>query len=192
MIAGVTLSAALAGCASSGGAASGRNPGLAALPDVPEALIRLQHGSCSPDHCPVYQVSIFVDGTFIYDGLANVAQPGRRTGRLSPQQMNRLLSDIHATGFLDQPEECCICETTDGFHLVVVEYRPGVTQKVLVDDERCVSVPAAVRALEMAIVRETAIARWVAHEAQNRAAAPAGAAHIQYSASRTGDSEITP
>jgi hypothetical protein len=159
--AGVMSIAALAGCASSGAAASGRDPGLAALPDVPEALIRLQHGGCSSGGCPVYQVSIFGDGTFVYDGLTNVAQVGRRSGRLSAQQLNGLLRDIHAIGFLDQPEECCVCPATDGSHLVVVEYHPGEARKIVVHDERCRSAPVAIGAFEMTIARETAVARWV-------------------------------
>jgi hypothetical protein len=160
-VVGATLAAALAGCASSGSASCGRNPGLVALPDVPEALIQMRHGSCPSDGCPVYQVSIFMDGTFVYDGLTNVAEIGRRTGKLSPERLNRLLANIEAIGFLDRPDECCVCPTTDGSHLVVVEYHPGVAQKIIVHDERCASAPAAIGALEESIARETAIARWV-------------------------------
>ena len=50
---GMALAVALAGCASGGTASSSRNPGLVALPDVPDALIRMQHGSCPPERCPV-------------------------------------------------------------------------------------------------------------------------------------------
>jgi hypothetical protein len=159
---GLTLAAALAGCASSGSASSGRNPGLVALPEVPDALIQMRHGSCPSEGCPVYQVSIFMDGTFVYDGLTNVAQVGRRSGKLSAERLNSLLSNIEAIGFLDRPEECCVCPTTDGSHLVVVEYHPGVAQKIVVHDERCGSAPVAISALENSIAHETAIDRWVA------------------------------
>ncbi|HEY7374584.1 MAG TPA: DUF6438 domain-containing protein [Polyangia bacterium] len=131
----------------------------------------MQHGSCSPDRCPVYQVSIFADGSFVYDGVENVAIVGRRIGRLVPEQLNALLSDIEAAGFLDQPDECCVCSTTDGFHLVVVEYRPGVARKVIIHDELCGSAPVAINALERAIARQTAIARWVAPRAPDEATA---------------------
>ena len=183
---GVVFVGALAGCGSGGPATSGRNAGLAALPHVPEALIRLQHGSCSSGSCPVYQVAIFMDGTFVYDGLTNVAVAGRRTGRLSPEQLNRLLLDIAAIGFLDQPDECCVCPTTDGSQLVIVEYHPGVTKKVVVHDERCDRAPVALSAFERAIVEETAIARWVAPDAADPATVPA-ASRLQYSANETGD-----
>ena len=158
---GMALAVALAGCASGGAASSSRNPGLVALPDVPDALIRMQHGSCPPERCPVYQVSIFLDGTFVYDGLTDVAQIGRRRGRLSPERLNDLLSNIETIGFLDRPEACCVCATTDGSHLTVVEYHPGVAQKIVVHDERCGSAPLAITALEAAIARETAVERWV-------------------------------
>lgn len=168
---GVVFAAALAGCGSGGPATSGRSAGLAALPHVPDALIRLQHGSCSSGSCPVYQVAIFMDGTFVYDGLANVAVTGRRTGRLSPEQLNRLLADIAAIGLLDQPDECCVCPATDGSQLVIVEYHPGVTQKVVVHDERCDRAPVGLSAFERAIVQETAIERWVARDAHDPAMA---------------------
>ena len=106
-----------------------------------------------------------MDGTFVYDGLTNVAQVGRRTGRVTVDQLNNLLSNIEAIGFLDQPDECCVCSTTDGSHLVVVEYHPGTAQKIVVHDERCGSAPAAIGAFEMTIARETAIARWVVAQA---------------------------
>ncbi len=164
---GATLAAALAGCASGGSASRGRNPGLVALPDVPEALIQMRHGSCPSDGCPVYQVSIFMDGTFVYDGLTNVAEIGRRSGKLSADRLNGLLSNIEAIGFLDRPKECCVCPTTDGSHLVVVEYHPGVAQKIVVHDERCGSAPVAITALETSIARETAIDRWVVHSTKD-------------------------
>jgi Domain of unknown function (DUF6438) len=125
----------------------------------------MQHGSCSPDTCPVYQVSIFLDGTFVYDGLTNVAEVGRRSGRLSPGRLNDLLSNIEAIGFLDRPEECCVCPATDGSHLMVVEYHPGVAQKIVVHDERCGEAPVAISALEAAIARDTAIEHWVTRTA---------------------------
>jgi hypothetical protein len=159
---GAMLAAGLAGCASGGSASCGRDPGLVALPEVPEALIQMRHGSCPSEGCPVYQVSIFMDGTFVYDGLSNVAQIGRRSGKLSPDRLNGLLANIEAIGFLDRPEECCVCPTTDGSHLVVVEYHPGVAHKIVVHDERCGSAPLAIGALESSIARETAIDRWIA------------------------------
>jgi hypothetical protein len=121
-----------------------------------------------------------MDGTFVYDGLTNVAVAGRRTGRLSPEQLNRLLSDIAAIGFLDQPDECCVCPTTDGSQLVIVEYHPGVTQKIVVHDERCDRAPVALSAFERAIVEETAIARWLAPEAPDPATS-----RLQYSANES-------
>jgi hypothetical protein len=127
-------------------------------------------------------VSIFADGTFVYDGLTDVAQIGRRSGRLSFQQMNSLLSEIQLSGLLDQSDECCICPTTDGSHLVVLEYHPGEAHKIVVHDERCDSAPAAISALETAIARATAIARWVAPHVSDGAMVPASATRLQYAA----------
>jgi Domain of unknown function (DUF6438) len=182
----MTLVAALTGCASGAVASSGRNPGLVALPDVPEALIQMRHGSCPSDRCPVYQVSIFMDGTFVYDGVTNVAEIGRRSGKLSPDRLNSLLSTIEEIGFLDRSEECCVCPTTDGSHLVVVEYHPGVAQKIVVHDERCRSAPVAIGALENSIARETAIDRWVtpAPEVAPTETATAAITNPQYSANQ--------
>lgn len=153
------------------------------MPDLPEALIQMRHGSCPSERCPVYQVSIFMDGTFVYEGVANVAEVGRRTGRVSSEVLDNLLSTIEASGFLDRPQECCVCPTTDGSHLVVVEYHPGAVQKTVVHDERCASAPAAISALEGAIAQATTIRRWIAPSPKplHPTAALAAAAEVGYS-----------
>lgn len=78
-IAGLVMLAA-AGCGTTGVAAGAHGSDtLAALPDVPDALIQMRRAPCPFDKCPVYSVSIFTDGTVVYNGRLNVGVVGTPT-----------------------------------------------------------------------------------------------------------------
>lgn len=162
MGAGLVATALLAtgGCAGSRAAAAGQ--GVEQLVGTPDALIQMRRGGCPPDQCPVYGVSVFMDGTVVYDGRVNVAVVGERRAVLPPDRLTELLSVIEAMGFLDTPEGCCVCPDAAAAHLTVLDYRPGSTAKTVVHDEACDSAPAAFRALEQSIEQATGVAKWTA------------------------------
>src|SRR5580692_5829459 len=83
--------------------------GAEQLASTPDALIQMRRGGCPPGLCPVYSVSIFLDGTVAYDGQANVAVVGHRSAKLSAGRLNELLSQLEAMDFLDSAEQCCVC-----------------------------------------------------------------------------------
>ena len=81
MVASVTI-----GCACNKATATGQ--GAEQLASRPDALIQMRRGGCPPGVCPVYSVAIFLDGTVVYDGQANVAVLGHRTAKLSAERLN--------------------------------------------------------------------------------------------------------
>lgn len=147
------------GCACNKASATGQ--GAEQLASRPDALIQMRRGGCPPGVCPVYSVSIFLDGTVAYDGQANVAVLGHRTAKLTAQRLNDLLSQIEAMDFLDSAEQCCVCpDSTEKAHLVILDYRPGTTAKTILHDEACGLAPPTMSAIERSIDTAAGVERW--------------------------------
>jgi hypothetical protein len=158
VLAAAALSTA-GGCAHN--RASDAGQGAEQLAGTPDSLIQMRRGGCPPDTCPVYSVSIYLDGTVVYDGQANVAVIGRRTAKVSAERLNELLSQIEAMDFMDSSEQCCVCpDAANGAHNVILDYRPGSTYKTVLHDDACGSAPPALNAIERSIDRATAVERW--------------------------------
>jgi hypothetical protein len=172
-MAGLVMLAA-AGCGTTGVATGTHgSDALATMPDVPDALIQMRRAGCASDKCPVYSVSIFGDGTVAYDGRANVGVVGTRRGKISPDQLNQLISAIDSMGFLDLPVAGCVCAADTGRQMVTLDYRPGSVQKTVVHDSGCWSAPPAMAVLEQSIDRSAGVEQWVAPRMAS--STPAGA-----------------
>jgi hypothetical protein len=159
-IAALALIAA-AGCAGAGAAGTpGHTELVGSLGETPYALLQMRRAGCASGSCPVYGVSIFIDGTVMYEGRANVGTIGQQHARISSDGLNQLVTTIHDMDFLDSAERCCICSDENLTRPVVVDYRPGTVQKTVVHDEECRSAPPSMAALERAIDRLTGVAQW--------------------------------
>jgi len=152
--------AALAGCA--GGSAGQKScmKQLEAMTDTPDAIVQLRRAGCSSGACPVYSVSVFLDGTVVYEGRSNVAVVGQKRAKLPPDRVGELIVAMQETHFLDIPDNCCSCPGADQSNIVVIDYRPGQVQKTIVHDQACESAPLAMNALTSTIERLTAVERW--------------------------------
>ncbi len=159
---------ALASIVAAAGCASTRASGPAvddALACRPEALIQLRSDGCDSGRCPVYGVSVFTDGSVVYQGGANVAFIGQRRSKIPEANVATLVSAIEKMDFLDTPEHCCDCpDAPDNPKAakLVIDYRPGGVEKEIVVDDRCKSVPDVVRGLAGQIQAVTAVATLVA------------------------------
>jgi hypothetical protein len=181
LILAAVLATAAGGCAGSPSRAHGMKQ-LKAMSDRPEAVLQLRRAGCAPDDCPVYSVSVFMDGTLIYEGRSNVAVVGERRARLSPQRLNALIGAAGEAHFLDMPESCCVCPDAKRSRLVMIDYRPGFSQQSVLHDEGCKSAPPAMSAFANAIERLTEVHRWTT---ASRGAGPASVL-----APVTGDREV--
>jgi len=158
LMAAMVASAAI-GCAHNRASETGQ--GAEQLASRPDALIQMRRGGCPPGVCPVYSVSIFLDGTVVYDGQANVAVLGHRTAKLSAERLNDLLSQIEAMDFLDSSEQCCVCpDAMERAHLVILDYRPGAAAKTVLHDDACGLAPPTMTAIERSIDQATDVERW--------------------------------
>jgi hypothetical protein len=64
--------------------------------------------------------------------------------------------------FLDTPEGAGICRDATDTAIVILDYRPGGTQKTVIHDDRCGAAPAGMAALEQAIDRLTGAGHLIA------------------------------
>ena len=139
-----------------------------ALAGRPEALIQLRSEGCKSGRCPVYSVAVYVDGSTVYRGGANIAPIGQRRSKISNANVAVLISTIDKMDFLDMPEHCCDCPDTPtdpGAAKLVLDYRPGGVEKEIVVDAGCSTVPDVVRTLVRQIQAETSVASWCSQSA---------------------------
>jgi hypothetical protein len=165
---------ALAGCAGSGSA--GRKTcmkQLEAMTDTPDAIVQLRRAGCSPGTCPVYSVSVYLDGTVVYEGRSNVAVVGQQRAKLPADRVGELIVAMQETRFLDSPDNCCSCPGADKSNIVMIDYRPGQVEKTIVHDQACETAPLAMNRLTSTIERLTAVERWT-----TATLAPVAPAHL--------------
>jgi hypothetical protein len=184
---------ATVGCGTSSAVRGGDS--LAMMPDNPDALIQMRRSDCPGGQCSVYGVSIFMDGTVIYDGRANVGVIGQRRAKISAERVSALISTLDTMGFLDIPESCCVCHSSTAYQIVTVDYRPGSVQRTVIHDSGCSSAPQTVGALEREIDRATDVAKWTAPTANSSTIAantspPVGADDAVDNAKVLGDAKI--
>jgi len=133
---------------------------LAAMTETPDAIVQMRRAGCSSGVCPVYSVSVFLDGTVVYEGRSNVAVVGKQRAKLPADRVGQLIVAMQDARFLDNPDNCCSCPGADQANIVVIDYRPGQVQKTIVHDQACESAPVAMNMLTSTIERLTAVERW--------------------------------
>ncbi len=135
---------------------------LAAMTDSPDAIVQLRRAGCSPGACRVYSVSVFLDGTVVYEGRSNVAVVGQRRATLPHQQISELIVAMQEAHFLDNPDNCCSCPDAAQSNIVMIDYRPGHAQKTIVHDQACGTAPLTMNTLTSRIEQLTEVGRWTA------------------------------
>ncbi len=68
---------------------------------LPTTFVRLERTECLGD-CPVYTVTLYEDGTVLYEGRRFATPLGKRWGRISPKDVKRLMDAVHGV----PPWEC--------------------------------------------------------------------------------------
>lgn len=168
------VASVLPACAAAPPVVVGRHAAELELADQPEALIQMRRQGCLREPCPIYAVSIFSDGSVIYEGRANVAVIGRKRLHVTAADLSALINAIDAMDFLDSADDCCVCPDTAVERLVTVDYRPGAVTKTVRHDQLCPRAPPALSALEQQIDRSTGAGR-MAFDQVSSSGSPTGA-----------------
>lgn len=171
----ILLGSALQGCAAEKPVVVGRHADELELAEQPDALIQMRRQGCTTQPCPIYAVSIFPDGSAIYEGRANVGLIGRKPLRVTAGDLSALINAIDAMDFLDSADDCCVCPDAVERRLVTVDYRPGTVTKTVLHDQGCPRAPPALSALEQQIDRATGAGRLAARAGEATPTWTAGA-----------------
>jgi hypothetical protein len=155
----IFLGAALEACAAAPPVVVGRHAEELQLADRPEALIQMRRQGCAGEPCPIYAVSIFPDGSALYEGRANVGVIGQKRLSVTAGDLCKLINAIDAMGFLDSARDCCVCPESAERRPVTIDYRPGSVTKTVLHDQGCPRAPPALSALEQLIDRSTGAGR---------------------------------
>ncbi len=116
--------------------------------------------------CPVYQVSIFRDGTVKFVGKQHVKQKGEATVSVSRGAVDSLLAELESAGFFDFADEyvmdspACGPYATDS-PTVITSLATGGRTKRIRHDYGCSGAPAELRPLEQKIDDVAGTSRWI-------------------------------
>ncbi len=73
-------------------------------PTAAPPLIRFERTPCM-GRCPQFVAEISADGTLRYEGKANAPKEGKLTGKITPDVVKMILSQVDEMGFAKYPED---------------------------------------------------------------------------------------
>jgi hypothetical protein len=156
--AGMLLS--LASCARNGA----RTPADRSSQPATSAAITLERTACFGG-CPVYTISVSPSGEVRFEGRAHVRKLGAATGRVPPERVDALLSELERGGYFTfaerytPPEPACGRYATDSPSAITSVTLRGRTKRVT-HDYGCGGAPGALVVLERRIDEALNSGQW--------------------------------
>ncbi|MBI5631563.1 MAG: hypothetical protein HY921_11850 [Elusimicrobia bacterium] len=135
-----------------------REPKLAEGP-VRDVEIKFSRTPCF-GACPVYSIAIAGNGAVSYLGEGHVAVKGPASGRLSPDQVRRLLKALDEARFFSLQNEYTHIQITDAPG-TVIEVISKARSKKVIHNQGDLSAPPALERLEDAIDEIVGSQKWV-------------------------------
>jgi hypothetical protein len=117
--------------------------------------------------CPVYEVSIFRDGTVRFLGKQHVKQQGAATATVSPAAVDSLVAELESAGYFDFADDyvmdapACGMYATDSPTVITSLAAEGRTKRIR-HDYGCSGAPPELRNLEQRIDEVAGSSRWIA------------------------------
>jgi hypothetical protein len=152
----------LASCARSQSASSAAESSSSAVALAP--VITLERTACFGG-CPVYTISVSPAGEVQYEGKAHVKKVGTATGKVPPQRVDGLLSELERGGYFTfadryaSPEPTCGRYATDSPTTITSVTLRGRTKRIT-HDYGCGAVPGALTVLERRIDEALNSGQW--------------------------------
>jgi hypothetical protein len=115
--------------------------------------------------CPVYRLSVTADGSISYEGRAHVRQLGPASGRVAPERLEQLLSELEHAGYFSfadrytPAEPVCGRATTDS-PTAITSIRFKGRAKRVEHYYGCGNAPGALAVLEQRIDEVLGAAQW--------------------------------
>ena len=82
-------------------------------PAKSKLLAKIERSGC-PGACPVFSLSVFSDGSAIYQGETHTVVSGEKEFSLNKDQLSRVRSTFTRKGFLIINGQCCECIDVSG------------------------------------------------------------------------------
>jgi hypothetical protein len=101
----------------------------AAQDQKPEAVITLERTACFGT-CPVYTVTIFDDGSVVYNGTNFVDVEGEQTVQIDPEIVKTAVKVFEDAGYFDWNDEYMNMTVTDQPYVTISVTRDGETKKI--------------------------------------------------------------
>jgi hypothetical protein len=106
---------------------------LLALPAVAQdgqVAVTLERGACFGS-CPIYTVTIYTDGTVVYNGERFVDVTGEQTGSIDPAEVEQLIAGFEASGYFDWNDSYTDADVTDAPYITTSVTRDGETKQIV-------------------------------------------------------------
>jgi hypothetical protein len=98
--------------------------------------------------CPDYEVSLYDDGTLVYEGRRFVNVVGHKTKTRDSDIVARVRKAILDAGIQKLDKHCCDCQEWTDHPTVIVGFDADGEWKTLEDYHGCTKAPASLRTLE--------------------------------------------
>lgn len=92
-------------------------------------VITLERQPCF-GFCPMYTVSIFEDGTVVYNGDSNVDVTGEQTSEIAPETVQQMVEAIASAGYFEWEEAYTTQTVTDLPTVITSVTRDGETHRI--------------------------------------------------------------
>ncbi len=103
-------------------------PASAQEPDA-EIAVTLERGACFGS-CPIYKVTVYTDGTVVFEGERFVEAEGRQTTTIEPEVVEQLVAGFEAAGYFDWEDEYTEMTVSDLPTIITSVTRNGETKQI--------------------------------------------------------------
>ncbi len=121
-------------------------------------IITLSRGMCFGT-CPVYNLSIFQDGTVTYEGKEYVKIKGTKTGKINSSELNNLVNLFRTDKYMDMNDQYVHVSMTD-LSYVTTSFIDNGIKKTIYHYEGDDSAPKDLTTLEDAIDKAVNLKQW--------------------------------
>jgi hypothetical protein len=94
-----------------------------------EVAVTLERGPCFGT-CPVFKVTVYTDGTVVYEGERFVATEGEQKTTIEPEVVAQLVAGFEAAGYFDWEDEYTEMTVTDLPTITTSVTREGETKRI--------------------------------------------------------------
>ena len=130
-------------------------------PTESKLLAKMERSGCL-GACPIFSLTVFFDGSAIYQGEAHTVVSGGKEFSLTKSQLSRVRSAFTRKGFLIMSDQCCECIDVSGAPSTRITYQGNGPYKSINRYHGCLNGWSRnLENLEAEILKITGAGAWV-------------------------------